>query len=189
MSNIPVPDQGNKYVTSDEELENHGLNELIARNYYGSMDIQIGYCNGNNSNLGGLEFHKGSEINVAVTDMVLLIGHVNDMGHNSFNTNYLKAFYVPQGYAIEMYQTTLHLAPCKVTKGGFKCVVILPKGTNTPLNPEEKIKDPLLFKRNKWLIAHEEQKDFVSQGVHIGIEGPNVFVPYIEPNEIRGGRL
>ncbi|WP_347862038.1 DUF4867 family protein [Salimicrobium sp. PL1-032A] len=189
MTDIPVPEQGNKYITSEEKLDSYALNKLISKSYYGSMEIQIGYCNGKNSNLGGLEFHKGSEINVAITDMVLLLGHINDMEENSFNTDYLKAFYVPKGYAIEMYQTTLHLAPCKVTDEGFKCVVILPKDTNTNLDPEERTTDPLLFKKNKWLIAHEEHKDFVAQGAHAGIVGPNIFVPYVEFNDSRGGRV
>ena len=43
------------------------------------MPIQIGYCNGNNNKLNGLEYHRDSEINIAVTDMVLMIGMEQDL--------------------------------------------------------------------------------------------------------------
>lgn len=183
IEDFPVPESGNVYVPSEPALEFSDVKGSIESRYYGEMEIQIGYCNGNNSNLGGLEFHKGSEINVAATDMVLLLGHLNDMEKGTFSTDHLKAFYIPRGYAIEMFQTTLHLAPCKVTKEGFKCIVILPEGTNTPLKEEEKGEDPLLFMRNKWLLAHEEHQRFVDQGAHIGIKGPNVFVQYLNDEE------
>ncbi|WP_082235513.1 DUF4867 family protein [Halobacillus massiliensis] len=188
MDTIPVPEKGNQYLPSAAELENQELKTLIERKYYGGMSCQIGYCNGNNSNLGGLEYHKGSEINVAVTDLVLLLGHLNEVEQKTFDTKFLKAFYIPKGTAIEIYQTTLHLAPCKVTSDGFKCVVILPEGTNSPLNEEEKREDSLLYMKNKWLLAHEEHLRFVSSGAHVGIKGPNVFVQFLENEFIQGGR-
>ena len=46
------------------------------------MPIQIGYCNGPNSTLNGLEYHKSSEINIAITDMVLLLGKVQEVENN-----------------------------------------------------------------------------------------------------------
>src|SRR5699024_12860421 len=44
-----------------------------------------------------------------------------------------EAFLVPAGTMIEVYATTLHYAPCSAQEKGFRCVVILPKGTNTEL--------------------------------------------------------
>ncbi|KGX92340.1 hypothetical protein N781_16415 [Pontibacillus halophilus JSM 076056 = DSM 19796] len=178
MEGTEVPEMGNVYVASEVRFEQKGLKSALERRYYGGMDIQIGYCNGQNSHLGGLEFHKGSEINVAVTDFVLLLGHLNDMEGDTFHTDFLKAFYIPQGTAVELYQTTLHLAPCKVSDQGFKCMVILPKGTNTELSEEEKSWDPLLYMRNKWVLAHPEHSRFVENGAHVGIVGPNIRVNY-----------
>ncbi|MGI8315963.1 DUF4867 family protein [Halobacillus mangrovi] len=180
MRSIPIPEEGNQYQPSVECLEIEAFKKIVERKYYGAMDIQIGYCNGTNSNLGGLEFHKGSEINVALTDMILLLGHYNHLYKNIFETKFLEAFYIPKGTALEIFQTTLHLAPCKVAENGFKCLVILPKGTNTTIDHQEKQEDPLLFMKNKWLLAHEEHERFVSQGAHIGIKGPNVFVQYLK---------
>ena len=47
-------------------------------------------------------------------------------------------FFVPAGTAFEMYETTLHYAPCGVDGKGFKDVIILPKGTNADItkNPD-----------------------------------------------------
>ena len=145
------------------------------------MPIQIGYCNGVNSTYNGFEYHKGSEINVAVTDFMLVLGHVWDIRDNQFFVGDEKVFFVPKGTAIEMYQTTLHLSPCKVSDDGFKDIVILPRGTNTPLEKKEKNADPesaLLLQKNKWVIAHKDRKQLVSQGAHIGLIGNNKELHY-----------
>lgn len=57
--------------------------------------------------------------------------------------------------------TSFHYAPCNAEgKKGFRCVVILPKGTNEELTftPDKDGEDKLLTAQNKWLIAHEEAK-------------------------------
>lgn len=48
----------------------------------------------------------------------------------TYETSKVEGFFVPEGTAIEVYATTLHYAPCGVDGQGFKCVVVLPKGTN-----------------------------------------------------------
>ncbi|MGG1685786.1 DUF4867 family protein [Pseudalkalibacillus sp. NRS-1564] len=178
MRETVIPEQGNQYVPSKEELEDDRIKKFIENSYYGGMPVQIGYCDGNNSSLGGLEFHKGSEINVAVTDFVLLLGHMNDVVDHTYDVKNIQVFYVPEGTAIEMYQTTLHLAPCKVSDEGFKCTVILPEGTNLPLAQSQRGHDPLLFMKNKWLLAHREHERFMAQGAHEGIVGENITVAY-----------
>lgn len=183
MSNIEIPNEGNVYVASEKTLVDNELKSLLEKKYYGGMRIQIGYCNGNNSNLNGLEFHKGSEINVAITDLVLLLGHINDICDGVFSVTDVQGYYVPAGTAIELYQTTLHLSPCKVSDKGFKCAVILPEGTNTEIKEEEKELDRWLFKKNKWLLAHPESKHFIDAGAYIGIKGENLTVHY--PTQVK----
>lgn len=178
MKETEIPVEGNQYVPSKKELEEDRIKTFVENSYYGGMPVQIGYCNGNNSLLGGLEFHKGSEINVAVTDFVLLLGHTYDIEDHTYDVKNIQAFYVAEGTAIEMYQTTLHLAPCKVRDEGFKCTVILPEGTNYPLEDTQKGHDSLLFMKNKWLLAHPEHERFMSQGAHKGIVGENIKVAY-----------
>lgn len=133
------------------------------------MPIQIGYCNGRNTTYNGFEYHKGSEINIAVTDFMLVLGHTWEIKDNTYRIEDAKVFFVEKGTAIEMYQTTLHLSPCRVSDIGFKDVVILPRGTNTPLNnggtDEAAIgEERLLLQRNKWVIAHPDREPLINKG-------------------------
>lgn len=176
-----IPEEGNRYIASVEQLEETSVKNLIQTNFYGDMPIQIGYCNGRNSTLNGLEYHKGSEINIAVTDLVLLLGCVQDIKDNTYSVDGIEAFFIPKGTAVELFGTTLHFAPCKVTDEGFKTVVILPAGTNEQLDKEiEKVtpEDKLLFMKNKWLIAHPERTVLIEKGAHGGIKGENLQVKY-----------
>ncbi|MCR5145469.1 MAG: DUF4867 family protein [Lachnospiraceae bacterium] len=176
-----IPPEGNVYVASVEELEKCAEVKNIRDALYGGMDIQVGYCNGRNSTYNGFEYHKGSEINVAVTDFMLVLGHSYDISNNSYDISQAKVFFVPKGTGIEMYQTTLHLSPLKVCDEGFKGIVILPKGTNTPLTEDEKasrdrskdLEGQLLLQRNKWVIAHPDRKPLIDQGAHPGVTGVN----------------
>ena len=98
------------------------------------------------------------------------IGYCN--GHN--DTAKVKAFFVPAGTVIEVYATTLHYAPCGVDKKGFRCVVVLPKGTNYPIEQPHLLKeDKLLAASNKWLLAHEEAK---IAGAFNGLKGENISI-------------
>ena len=56
---------------------------------------------------------------------------------------------------------------------GFRCVVILPKGTNEDLTftPDKDGEDKLLTAQNKWLIAHEEAE---IPGAFCGLVGENI---------------
>lgn len=179
-SSTSIPDEGNIYMASVEGLETFEINNILEEELYGGMPIEIGYCNGRNSTLNGLEYHKGSEINVAVTDMILLLGKLQDIENNCYESKKVEAFFVPEGTAIEMYQTTLHFGPCKTYDEGFKCIVILPKGTNFPLEikTDRKIKDELLFAKNKWLLVHPERTALIEKGAHIGIKGENIEIKY-----------
>ncbi|MCP4179745.1 MAG: DUF4867 family protein [bacterium] len=172
-----LPATGNIYKASVSEMELDDLKESLSKTFYGKMPIQIGYCNGQNTKLNGLEYHKGSEINYAVTDMVLLVGNIWQIENNSFDSNDVEAFFVSKGTTLEIYATTLHFAPCKVHEEGFKCVVILPEKTNCPLNEKTEIitaEDELLFMSNKWLIVHKEAEKLVNNGAYIGIRGNNI---------------
>ena len=74
-----------------------------------------------------------------------------------------------------MYATTLHYAPCMTEGKGFRCTVILPRGTNTELGEtgSREGEGKLLAAKNKWLIAHEEAG---IEGAFCGLVGENVTV-------------
>ena len=172
---IGIPEKGNRYVASDQDLESFSIKHSLENTFYGEMPIQIGYCNGKNSTLNGLEYHRGSEIDVAVTDLVLMLGRIQDVYDNQYDVRNVEVFFVPQGTAVQLYETTLHFSPCKIEEEGFKCLVILPKGTNLPLEKESPgIEDKLLFAKNKWLMVHPLNHVLRGKGAYPGIIGENM---------------
>lgn len=171
-----IPENGNIYVPSVSELEELGIKSDVENTLYGSMPVQIGFCNGRNTTYNGFEYHKCSEINYAVTPFMLVLGHVWDIMDNKYDIQNAQVFFVPEGTAVEMYQTTLHLSPCRVCDEGFKDIVILARGTNTSLTEKIESTDPesvLLLQRNKWVIAHPEREPLIKQGAHPGVIGEN----------------
>lgn len=175
-----IPLDGNIYKASVPEMENTKVGKRLENEFYGEMAIQIGYCNGSNSTLNGLEYHKGSEINIAVTDMVLFLGQLQDINENKYESKKIKAFFIEKGMAIQIYETTLHFAPCKTSQEGFKCIVVLPRGTNEPLiKDKSKYRNSLLFARNKWLLVHPDNKSLIKKGAYAGIVGENIEIKII----------
>lgn len=175
MEHTPLP-KDVIYVPSVEELEALPAAEAFKNRAYGGLPIQIGYCNGDNHKLNAVEYHRSSEVNIAVTDLILLIGMQQDIEADyTYDTSKIEAFLVPAGTAIEVYATTLHYAPCTAAEGGFRCVVILPAGTNTELTfpVGENGEDRLITAKNKWLIAHEEAG---IEGAFCGLRGENITV-------------
>lgn len=178
MKATPAPD-GVVYEPSVPQLEAaEGVFQALRDRVYGGLPIQIGYCNGDNHTLNAVEYHRSSEINVACTDMILLIGMQQDIDPDTFeyDTSKMEAFLVPAGTAVEVYATTLHYAPIS-SDGKFRVVVVLPKETNEPLTftPGKEGEDALLFARNKWLIAHPES-GLEKDGAFIGLKGENITI-------------
>ena len=175
MESTPLPD-GVVYVASVPELEALSAAKELADGIYGQMKIQVGYCNGHNRNLNALEYHRDSEVNLAVKELILLLGKQQDISEDfTYDTSKVKAFLVPAGTLIEVYATTLHYAPCEAGDEGFRCVVVLPQGTNMELDhrPVDRCgEEKLLAARNKWLIGHEEGG--LDEGAWIGLTGENI---------------
>ena len=173
MKHTPLPDEV-IYVPSVEEPEALPAVREFKNRAFGGLPIQIGYCNGKNKKLNALEYHRSSEINVAVTDMILLVGMEQDVKEDyTYDTSQIEAFFVPAGTVVEMYATTLHYAPCMTAETGFRAVVVLPAGTNTELDfpVGESGEERLIAAKNKWLIAHEEAG---IEGAFCGLKGENI---------------
>lgn len=173
MGKTPCPDDV-IYIPSDPELEKLAIMKDFTDSLYGGLPIQIGYCNGHNNRLNAVEYHRSSEVNVACTDVILLIGSEQDIEDDfTYDTSKIEAFLLPAGTVAEVYATTLHYAPCGVDGEGFRCVVVLPKDTNLDLEvkPGKAKEDKLLVARNKWLIAHEDAK---IPGAFNGLKGENI---------------
>jgi hypothetical protein len=176
MGHTPCPADEVIYVPSAEELEGNAEADALMKRMYGGLPIQIGYCNGNNSKLNAVEYHRSSEVDIAVNDLILLLGRQQDITSDfTYDTAKVEAFLVPAGVAVELYATTLHYAPCTAEGDGFRCIVVLPKNTNLELETAAGTKgeDRLLTARNKWLIAHEEAG---IEGALCGLKGENITV-------------
>ena len=163
------------YLPSVASLEETDLYPILRDNVYGGMPIQIGFCNGTNTKLNCVEYHRDSEINIPAQDMVFLVACESDLVDGHLDTAKVEAFRAPAGSAVELYATTLHYAPCDAVSGaGFRVAVVLPKDTNTdkPEIQNRTPEDALLWARNKWLIAHPDSTEAAS-GAFVGLDGEN----------------
>lgn len=169
------------YEPGDASLEGLPILKEFSDGAYGGMPIQIGYCNGHNTKLNCLEWHRGSELNIPTTDMILLVATMSDIKKGKLNTDTVQAFRAPAGTIVQVYETTLHYAPCcNVTEDGkvsetFHVAIVLPKDTNTA-KPELKVRDfedKLLWAKNKWLLAHPDSSE-AKQGAYVGLTGKNI---------------
>ena len=58
------------------------------------MPTQAGYCYGFSNQLNAVEWHISSEVNVAITPMILFLGSVQDIVDRKIDSSKIKAFYV-----------------------------------------------------------------------------------------------
>ncbi len=170
-NNTEIPD-GCKYCPTVPEMEATEVAKKLVAVYCGGMPAQFGYTNGTTCSLDALEYHKASELVVAVTDLIVLVALRSEIIDGKLDSACVKAFYVPAGTGFEMYATTLHYAPVRVYETGYKSVVVLPKGTNYDIERSEL--DPLLWGTNKWLIAHPEVESLKAKGAACWISGENI---------------
>ena len=163
------------YEPSLEKLEK-SMDKREMQFFFGGLEVQIGYCGGHNKLLNAIEYHRSSEINVAATDAILILERQQDITRDyKYDTSKMEAFFIPEGTVIELYATTLHYAPCHANEYGFMVGIILPKGTNEPLDRRygggENV---LLTAVNKWLIGHPYGG--LPKESYIGLEGENLIV-------------
>ena len=174
LKTTPVTD-GVVYVAKEPVLHAAKDAEAIGTALFGGMPYELGWCNGHNTKLNCLEYHRDSEFNLGTEDFILLIAKQGEIIDDKLDTAVVKAFKVPAGVLVEVYATTLHYAPCSAKKGaGFQVMVALPDGTNTDYRPGDKanVLDASLWARNKWLLAHAESSE-AAQGAYVGLTGVN----------------
>ena len=175
MAKTPCPDDV-VYVASVPELEALPIYQELSDRLYGEMPIQIGYCNGHNKKMNALEYHRDSELNIAQSDAVLIVGLRADVTDEmTYDTSKAEAFFLPKGVGVEVFATTLHYAPANPGDEGFRVVIVLPRGTNTHLEKEHGSgEDANLTAKNKWLIGHPEGG--LPEGSPMGLIGENLSI-------------
>lgn len=183
LSETPLPADGFVYEASDPKLERLAVFEELQNRAYGGLPMQLGYCNGVNSKLNCLEYHRNSELLIAEFDTVLLLGLQKDISVDGlYDTANVHAFLLPAGMGVELFATTLHYAPCNAMgERGFRVANGLPRGTNgaRPASVGATGEDALLRACNKWLLAHEES-DEAKQGAAVRLRGENIDIRAFE---------
>jgi hypothetical protein len=169
LSKVDLP-EAVAYVPSFESLERSSAFPVFRDRIFGEMSIQAGYCVGHNRKLNALEYHMGSELVVAGSDLVLLLDSADNVREGKYSPQTLSAIFVEEGQVIELFGRTLHFAPLEVSAAGFRAGIVLPTGTNLPLRGTS---EGLLFAANKWLIAHPESPS-AKRGAWVGIIGKNI---------------
>lgn len=175
LKDTPLP-EGVSYVPEEEKLQELPAMVEVSEHCFGGMPVQMGWCNGHNTKLNCLEYHRDSEFNLGTEDFILLLARQEEIELDALDTAKVKGFIVPAGVLVEVYATTLHYAPCHCDASkGFRVLVALPQGTNTekPVFTPTRWEDRLLFARNKWLLAHKDAKE-ASQGAYVGLVGENL---------------
>ena len=165
-----------EYVPYDDCLQELPAMVEVSEHCFGGMPVQLGWCNGHNTKLNCLEYHRDSEFNLGTEDFILLIARQEEIENGLLDTAKVKAFRVPAGVLVEVYATTLHYAPCHCDADkGFRVLVALPWLTNTdrPVFENKTPEDEILTARNKWLLAHPESSE-AKNGAKIGLTGVNI---------------
>ena len=69
----------------------------------------------------------------------------------------------------------LHFAPCRVSDDGFRCLVALERGVNSPIDLPAGAagEDRLLWMRGKWMTCHPDSPQ-AEKGAFVGITGENL---------------
>lgn len=165
-----------EYVPYDNCLQELPAKDVVSDHCFGGMPVQLGWCNGHNTKLNCLEYHRDSEFNLGTEDFILLLARQEEIEDGILDTAKVKAFKVPAGVMVEVYATTLHYAPCHADADkGFRVLVALPWLTNTNrpdianLTPE----DAIMTARNKWLLAHPDSSE-AKGGAKVGLKGENI---------------
>jgi hypothetical protein len=172
----PCPEGGTAYVPKEEAIQNLPSAKALASSLFGGLPVEFGWCNGHNTRLNCLEYHRNSEFNLGTEDFILILGLAKDIRDWKLDTSTCKAFKVPAGVLVEVFETALHYAPCSAAHGaGFRVLVALPDGTNTeaPHVDGKSPEDRLLRANNKWLLAHPDAPE-AKDGAWIGLTGENI---------------
>ncbi|MBR4768255.1 MAG: DUF4867 family protein [Lachnospiraceae bacterium] len=177
-----MPEEGNLYRASVPSLEKTGAAKLIQKTVFGGMDIQAGCCNGFGTVMNAMEYHKCAEVNVTTGGAVLLLGRPDEIRDGFFDSGKALAFYLPPRVFVEIDPKVLHFAPLSITAQGFRCLVVLEKHTNEPMETaslETDDESKLLWMRNKWLTCHPGSPQ-AEKGAFQGIINENLSLNRID---------
>ena len=177
LATTPLP-EATDYVAEEPVLQKLPAMVEVSKHLFGGMPVQLGWCNGRNTKLNCLEYHRASEFNLGARDFILLLAKREQIVDGKLDTAQVKAFRAPAGTLVEVYATTLHYTPCMVDDGGFQVMVALPAGTNGP-RPEAAANmsaagdSYCYWKADKWVLCHADSPK-AAEGGYVGLTGKNL---------------
>jgi len=90
-----IPKTGNTYVR-EANFSVEKEKALLEKTVFGHHNVEIGYCNGHSHQLNALEYHMCREVNLAGTDLVMLLGKKEDI-KDVYPSEKVEAFFLPKG--------------------------------------------------------------------------------------------
>lgn len=173
MDLVEIPATGSGYVPSFKQLEALPEIQKMSRDVYAGMPTQAGQTVGHVDSFSAIEYHTCSELNIMLNDVIMVLGKRQTLDQTGeFNPNNDgDIFFVPKNTVIELYNSTLHYAPIEVTKGGFKVIVILEKGTNEDLPKGFVTSNKRIVKQGKFQVVHQSRTDKIAAGAVVGVTG------------------
>lgn len=173
LTSLPLPESGSRYLQSIEALEKEETIQSIGKDIFAGLPINAGATIGYTTDFSAVEFHQSSEVNIALDDVILVLGQRQLLEVNQTFDPHTegKAFYIPAGSVIELFNTTLHYAPVEVFEHGYRVVVVVVEGTNTALPSDFHSQNPRVVKKGKFQVVHPSRKDKIAQGYQVGMSG------------------
>ena len=146
----------------------------VSEHLFGGMPVQL-LCNGHNTKLNCLEYHRDSEFNLGTEDSSCCWPRwtTSPMASWTPQRSRLSAHRQAPWWKFTPPPCITH--PAMWTRPSFRVLVALPQGTNTA-KPEIKADggdDAQLWACNKWLLAHVESSE-AAAGAYVGLEGVNI---------------
>ena len=89
LKKTPVP-EGVGYVPEEEAMQELPAATEVSEYLYGGMPVQMGWCNGHNTKLNCLEYHRDSEFNLGTSDFILLLAKQDEIENGVLDTAKVK---------------------------------------------------------------------------------------------------
>ena len=70
LATTPLP-EATDYVAEEPVLQKLPAMVEVSEHLFGGMPVQLGWCNGHNTKLNCLEYHRDSEFNLGTEDFIL----------------------------------------------------------------------------------------------------------------------
>ena len=85
LKTTPLPDAV-AYTPREEALHAAADAQAVGEALFGGMPFQLGWCNGHNTRLNCLEYHRDSEFNLGTEAFILLLAKQDEMENGVLDT-------------------------------------------------------------------------------------------------------